>query len=239
MMIDIVFLGPPGAGKGTQARILAGQKYRIKQISTGDILRSITQPKTDMAKRALQSMQFGQLVPDDVVIGLIGETIEQTPNTGFVFDGFPRTLNQADALETMLHKHGRKVHMVVELNVDSDALVNRITKRLTCLHCGSIYNADTLQASTDNALVQCAKCGSSDLQQREDDTQDVLNKRLLEYYKKTAPLIGYYYAKNLLYTVNGLDDISTIADKIAREIDKRMHSVAPSSADARQTNLVL
>jgi len=209
--MNIILLGPPGAGKGTQARILVEGRGMI-QLSTGDMLREARTSGTGMGRKVAEVMDRGDLVTDEIVIGLIEEKFDEAPGGGFIFDGFPRTLAQADALGTMLARHGAKLDAVVEMRVDDEALVSRITARSTCGNCGEVYNDLTKPIPVDG---KCSVCGAGDFKRRADDNADSLKQRLMEYYKKTSPLIGYYYAKGMLKPVDGLGEIDAVAIEIA------------------------
>lgn len=213
--MNIILMGPPGAGKGTQARHLVDTRAMV-QLSTGDMLREAKDSGTAMGKIVADVMARGDLVTDEIVIGLIREKLESGQGSGFIFDGFPRTLAQADALADLLAATGQQLDAVVAMEVDDDALVARITARSTCGACGEVYNDATRPQPTDG---KCANCGASDFRRRADDNEDALRTRLMEYYKKTSPLIGYYYAKGGLKTVDGLADIETVQASIARVLD--------------------
>jgi len=213
--MNIILLGPPGAGKGTQARILVDGRNMI-QLSTGDMLREARSSGTEMGNKVAAIMDAGQLVTDEIVIGLIEEKLEGEHGGGFIFDGFPRTLAQADALGALLQKHGATLHAVVEMRVDDDALVARITARSTCGTCGEVYNDISKPIP---ASGKCENCGGTEFKRRADDNEESLRTRLMEYYKKTSPLIGYYYAKGDLRSVNGLGEIDEVAGEIAEALD--------------------
>ncbi len=208
--MNIILLGPPGAGKGTQAHILVERRGMV-QLSTGDMLREAKDSGTEMGKRVAEVMARGDLVTDEIVIGLIREKIKGAKGGGFIFDGFPRTLAQADALGELLAETGQSLDAVVEMQVDDDALVARITARSTCGGCGEVYNDITKPWPADG---KCANCGSTDVRRRADDNEDSLRQRLMEYYKKTSPLIGYYHAKGKLRPVDGLGEIDEVAAAI-------------------------
>lgn len=216
MSVNIILLGPPGAGKGTQARRLVEERGLV-QLSTGDMLREARSSGTEMGKVVAEVMDKGQLVTDEIVIGLIREKLESSDAAGFIFDGFPRTLAQADALEGLLTEMGGKVDAVIEMQVDDTALVKRITGRFTCGQCGEVYHDETKPTKVPGV---CDVCGSADLRRRADDNEDSLKTRLLEYYKKTSPLIGYYYAKEKLNAVDGLAEIETVASGMAAIMDR-------------------
>lgn len=193
-MVNIILLGPPGAGKGTQAKRLVDERAMV-QLSTGDMLREAKSSGTEMGKRMAEVMALGQLVTDDIVIGLIEEKLTQGAPGGFIFDGFPRTLKQADALADLLAQKGLTLDVVIQLVVDDTALLGRIVKR----------------AEDARAMGQPV---------RKDDTPEVFEVRLREYYKETAPLIGYYWAKNSLRQVDGLAEMNVVSAAIAKVIDK-------------------
>jgi len=212
--MNIILLGPPGAGKGTQARRLVEERGMI-QLSTGDMLREAKDSGTEMGERVAKVMAAGELVTDEIVIGLIEEKLKVDNGGGFIFDGFPRTLAQADALGELLEKYGKTLDAVIEMRVDDDALVRRITGRFTCGNCGEVYHDETKRPKVDGV---CDVCGESDMKRRADDNEESLRTRLMEYYKKTSPLIGYYYAKGKLRSVNGLGEIDEVAASIAKAL---------------------
>jgi len=213
-MVNIILMGPPGAGKGTQARHLVETRAMV-QLSTGDMLREAKASGTEMGKIVAGVMARGDLVTDEIVIGLIREKLEDQSGAGFIFDGFPRTVAQADALADLLAATGQSLDAVIAMEVDDDALVARITARSTCGACGEVYNDITRPQPADG---KCSGCGASDFQRRADDNEESLRTRLMEYYKKTSPLIGYYYAKGLLKNVDGLGEIDTVKAAIARTL---------------------
>ena len=209
--MNIILLGPPGAGKGTQAHLLVEARGMI-QLSTGDMLREAKDSGTEMGRVVADVMARGDLVTDEIVIGLIREKLTGEKGGGFIFDGFPRTLAQADALGALLEECGETLDAVVEMRVDDDALVQRITARSTCGGCGNVYNDITKPWPADG---KCGNCGSTEVRRRADDNEESLKNRLMEYYKKTSPLIGYYYAKGMLRSVNGLGEIDEVRGAIA------------------------
>ncbi len=213
--MNIILLGPPGAGKGTQARILVESRGMI-QLSTGDMLREAKSSGSEMGKKVAAIMDAGELVTDEIVIGLIEEKLSGDNAGGFIFDGFPRTLAQADALGELLEKHGATLEAVVEMRVDDDELVSRITARSTCGDCGEGYNDVSKPIPADG---RCTNCGGTEFKRRADDNEESLRTRLMEYYKKTSPLIGYYYAKGNLRSVNGLGEIDEVAGEIKVVLD--------------------
>jgi adenylate kinase len=209
--MNIILLGPPGAGKGTQARKLVEERGMI-QLSTGDMLREARTSGTEMGRKVAEVMDRGDLVTDEIVIGLIEEKLEGDKAGGFIFDGFPRTLPQADALGALLARHGETLGAVIEMRVDDAALVNRISARSTCASCGEVYNDITKPIPTDG---KCTMCGGTEFKRRADDNAESLRQRLMEYYKKTSPLIGYYYAHGKLRGVDGMGEIDDVAAEIA------------------------
>ncbi len=215
--MNIILLGPPGAGKGTQARRLVAERGMV-QLSTGDMLRAARKSGTEMGKRVAEVMDRGDLVTDEIVIGLIEERLRSGQGRGFIFDGFPRTLAQADALEDLLERLGQKLDCVIEMQVDDDALVARIVGRSTCAQCGEGYNDVGKPIPADG---KCTVCGGTEFVRRADDNEESLKQRLMEYYKKTSPLIGYYYAKGKLCPIDGLGDIDTVAAAIKRVLDEK------------------
>ncbi len=208
--MNIILLGPPGAGKGTQARTLVEERGMV-QLSTGDMLREAKDSGTEMGKVVADVMARGALVTDEIVIGLIREKLETVKANGFIFDGFPRTLAQADALGELLSAEGETLDKVIEMRVDDEALVDRITARSTCAGCGEVYNDATKPIPADG---KCTNCGGTEFKRRADDNAESLKTRLMEYYKQTSPLIGYYYAKGLLSRVDGLGSMKDVADEI-------------------------
>lgn len=216
--MNIILLGPPGAGKGTQARILLQERGMI-QLSTGDMLREAKDSGTEMGNIVAKVMAKGKLVTDEIVIGLIEEKMQGEKDTNgggsFIFDGFPRTLAQADALGSLLEKYGQTLQTVVEMRVDDDALVKRITGRFTCGVCGEVYHDETKRPKVDDV---CDECGESDMKRRADDNEEALRTRLMAYYKQTSPLIGYYYAKGKLKSINGLGEIAEVAGEITKAL---------------------
>ncbi len=209
--MNIILLGPPGAGKGTQAKILV-EGRNMTQLSTGDMLRAARTSGTEMGKMVAGVMDRGELVTDEIVIGLIEEQLGNDAGGGFIFDGFPRTLAQADALGELLQRVGKSLDAVVEMRVDDDQLVRRITGRFTCGNCGEGYHDDFKTPATEGV---CDKCGGTDMKRRPDDNEDSLKTRLMAYYKDTSPLIGYYYAKDKLGVIDGLGEIDEVKDRLA------------------------
>lgn len=214
-MTNIILLGPPGAGKGTQARKLVEERGMV-QLSTGDMLREARTSGTDMGKRVAEVMDRGQLVTDEIVIGLIREKLETVKAPGFIFDGFPRTLRQADALGELLAAEGQQLDAVIELRVDDQVLVDRVSGRYTCGDCGEVYHDKTRPTKVEGV---CDVCGSHNLKRRADDNAESLKTRLMEYYKKTSPLVGYYYHAHKLHVVDGLAEIDEVSSAINKALE--------------------
>lgn len=216
--MKLILLGPPGAGKGTQAKMIV-ENHGIPQLSTGDMLREAVAAQTEVGKQAKAVMDAGKLVSDEIVIGIVSDRVDQADCTsGFILDGFPRTLEQADALETMLAEKSMDLDVVIELEVDDDELVERVAGRYTCANCGEGYHDTFKQPSSEGV---CDKCGSTEFKRRPDDNAETMRTRLQAYYKETAPLVGYYHAKGLLKRVDGMGDI----DEISGAIDNALKSV--------------
>ena len=209
--MNIILLGPPGAGKGTQARRLEAERGMV-QLSTGDMLREAKSSGTDLGNRVADIMARGDLVTDEIVIGLIEERLDADPEAGFIFDGFPRTLAQADALGELLSKHGKTLDRVIELKVDDEVLVARITARSTCGSCGEVYNDMTKPIPADG---KCTSCGGTEFKRRADDNEESLRHRLFVYYRDTSRLIGYYWAHRKLVSVDGLAPIDEVAKAVS------------------------
>ena len=214
--MNIILLGPPGAGKGTQARRLMDKRGMV-QLSTGDMLREARSSGSAMGKRVAEVMDRGALVTDDIVIGLIEEKLAGGSPGGFIFDGFPRTLAQADALEGLTERMGQELSAVIEMQVDDEALIERVTGRFTCGNCGAVYHERTHPTAVEGV---CDACGSGDLRKRADDNADSMRQRLMEYYKKTSPLLGYYHAKGLLRSIDGLAAMDVVERAIAELLDR-------------------
>jgi adenylate kinase len=209
--MNIILLGPPGAGKGTQARHLVDTRGMV-QLSTGDMLRDAKSSGSEMGLKVAEVMARGDLVTDDIVIGLIREKLSSANAGGFIFDGFPRTLGQAVALDALLKECGQSLDSVIEMKVDDVALVARITGRSTCASCGEVYHDITKPQPADG---KCVNCGGTEFSRRADDNAESLRQRLMEYYKKTSPLLGYYFAHDKLVSVDGLASIDTVQSEIA------------------------
>jgi adenylate kinase len=210
MKVNILFMGPPGAGKGTQAERIT-KEYQIPHISTGDAFRLAMSQKTPLGVKAKEYVDAGKLVPDDITNGIVRERIALDDcRNGFLLDGFPRTTAQAEALDEMLGSMGKKLDHVINLVVDMNLLLSRITGRRICKSCGSTYHVAFNPPQTENV---CDKCGG-ELYQRQDDTEEKVGTRLSEYTSKTAPLLEYYEQKALLRQVNGEQEIDAVTKEI-------------------------
>jgi adenylate kinase len=214
----LILLGPPGAGKGTQSQRLV-EKFGVPQLSTGDMLRDAVRAGTDVGLRAKAVMDAGKLVSDEIVNAIVSERIDQPDAVnGFILDGYPRTLIQADAVEQMLADKGLELDCVIELEVDDNVLVERISGRYSCAKCGTGYH-DTNKKP--HVAGVCDKCGSTEFKRRPDDNAETVRTRLEAYYKQTSPLIGYYYAKGKLRKVDGMadmDDVTASIEKIMSDL---------------------
>jgi adenylate kinase len=215
-MTNIILLGPPGAGKGTQAKRLEETRGMV-QLSTGDMLKEAIAKGTELGRQVEGIMARGELVTDEIVIGLIEGKMKDGAKGGFIFDGFPRTLKQADALGQLMARMGATLDRVIEMQVDDAVLVARVTGRFTCGTCGEVYHDVTRPTKVPGV---CDVCGGTNMKRRADDNEETLKTRLMEYYKKTSPLIGYYYAKGQLSAVDGLAEMDAVSDAIAKVLDK-------------------
>ena len=213
--MNLILLGPPGAGKGTQAQMVVG-RYHLPQISTGDILRKAVKDGTPLGKQAKAFMDQGQLVPDEVVIGIIDERLRAPDcNSGFVLDGYPRTIAQAEALQPILTKMGKSIDHVINIEVDTEELVRRLTGRRTCKNCGTMFH---ILFHPPKVGEICDRCGGT-LYQREDDKEETIRIRLNEYQRQTAPLIRYYQIRNCLRSIQGVGGQEEIFERIVRLCD--------------------
>jgi adenylate kinase len=209
--MNIILLGPPGAGKGTQAREVVAKRGLI-QLSTGDMLRAAVRAGTAIGLKAKAIMEKGSLVPDEIVIGIIEERIAAPDSkNGFILDGFPRTLTQAAALDKLLESKKKKLDVVIEMRVDDEALIERISGRFSCAKCGTGYHDKFKLPRTAGV---CDVCGSREFSRRADDNAETVKNRLLAYYKETAPLIGYYFARGNLRSIDGMAAIEEVTRQI-------------------------
>jgi len=216
--VNIILLGPPGAGKGTQAQRLTSRRSMV-QLSTGDMLREAVKAASPVGLRAKAIMEAGELVPDEVVDELIGNRLDQPERysgSGFIFDGYPRTEAQAKSLDRLLGDRGMKLDYVVEIEVDEEALVDRITGRFTCAKCGAGYH-DRYKLPKVPEL--CDVCGSDQFKRRPDDNEQTVRTRLAEYRAKTAPILPYYEAKGLVRRVDGMAPMDEVGASIEAILD--------------------
>ena len=209
--MNIILLGPPGAGKGTQAARLV-ERHGMRQLSTGDMLRAAVKAETPVGLEAKAVMERGELVSDAIVSKLIdAELTAMGPGVGAIFDGYPRTAAQAEALDAILDRHGRKLDYVIELAVDEDALVERITGRFTCANCGEGYHDIYKRPAAEGV---CDKCGGTEFKRRPDDNEQTVRTRMTEYRAKTAPILPIYDARGIVRRVDGMADIDAVTGSI-------------------------
>lgn len=215
--MNLILLGPPGAGKGTQSKWIAERRGLI-QLSTGDMLRAAVKAGTDLGKQAKALMDQGVFVPDQVVIDIISSRIDEPDCAkGFILDGFPRTLNQAAALERLLSEKKKKMDAVIDLKVDYNQLVERIVGRYACAKCGEGYH-DRFKRPKVRGV--CDVCGSAEFTRREDDNAETVTTRMMTYYRETAPLIGFYFCLGTLRSVDGMAPIEEVAKAISDILDE-------------------
>ena len=209
--MNIILLGPPGAGKGTQAGRLVAD-HGMLQLSTGDMLRAAVKEGTPIGLKAKAVMDAGELVSDDIVDGLIGDKLDSMDaGQGAIFDGYPRTAAQAVSLDRILAARGRTLDYVIELEVDEDALVDRITGRYTCAKCGTGYHDRYAKPKVEGV---CDTCGATEFKRRPDDNAETVRTRMAEYRAKTAPIMPIYEARGLLKKIDGMADIEHVSDAI-------------------------
>ena len=213
--MNIILVGPPGAGKGTQAARLEAMRGMI-QLSTGDMLRAAVAQATPVGLKAKAIMEAGELVSDAIVSALIGERLDSIADNGAIFDGYPRTRAQAEALDLLLAERGRKLNHVIELEVDEEALVKRITGRFSCAKCGAPYH-DTFKLPQVEGT--CDVCGSHEFKRRPDDNEQTVRTRLAEYRAKTAPILPYYEERGLVRRVDGMASVEDVAAAIDAILD--------------------
>ena len=211
--MNIILLGPPGAGKGTQAQRLV-EKFGMRQLSTGDMLRAAVKAATPVGLQAKSVMERGELVSDEIVSALIGEELDAMgPTVGAIFDGYPRTAAQAESLDQLLTERNRHLDRVIELEVDEDALVERICGRFTCANCGKGYHDKFAQPKLPGI---CDKCGSTEFKRRPDDNEETVRTRMGEYRAKTAPILPIYEQRGIVSRVNGMAEIDQVTAAIER-----------------------
>lgn len=209
--MNLILLGPPGAGKGTQAEIIT-QKRGLVQLSTGDMLREAVKDGTPIGEEASAVMEAGGLVPDEIVIKIVAERLAASDcANGFILDGFPRTLNQAAALDNLLQAQGKQLDAVIEIKVDDAVVVDRISGRYMCADCGASFHDTNHKPKVPGV---CDRCGSTEFIRRKDDNAETVRNRLMAYYRETSPLIGYYFAKDKLRSVDGMAPISEVSSQI-------------------------
>ena len=209
--MNLILLGPPGAGKGTQAEVIT-QKRGLVQLSTGDMLREAVKAGTRIGEKASAIMESGGLVPDEIVIKIVAERLSASDcANGFILDGFPRTLNQAAALDNLLQAQGKQLDAVIEIKVDDAVVVDRISGRYMCADCGASFHDTNHKPKVPGV---CDRCGSTEFIRRKDDNAETVRNRLMAYYRETSPLIGYYFAKDKLRSVDGMAPISEVSSQI-------------------------
>lgn len=209
--MNLILLGPPGAGKGTQAEVIT-QKRGLVQLSTGDMLREAVKACTRIGEEASAIMESGGLVPDEIVIKIVAERLSASDcANGFILDGFPRTLNQAAALDNLLQAQGKQLDAVIEIKVDDAVVVDRISGRYMCADCGASFHDTNHKTKVPGV---CDRCGSTEFIRRKDDKAETVRNRLMAYYRETSPLIGYYFAKDKLRSVDGMAPISEVSSQI-------------------------
>ena len=213
--MNIILLGPPGAGKGTQAARLQAERGMV-QMSTGDMLREAVAAGTPIGLKAREVMERGELVSDAIVSALIGERLDASEGRGAIFDGYPRTQAQAEALDLLLAERGRKLDHVIELTVDEDALVRRICGRFTCAVCGAPYHDEFKQPQVPGV---CDVCGSTEFKRRPDDNEQTVRTRMAEYRAKTAPILPYYAQRGVVRRVDGMASVEQVAAAIDAVLD--------------------
>jgi len=220
--LNIILLGPPGAGKGTQASRLVSERGMV-QLSTGDMLRAAVKAGTPTGQKAKAVMEAGQLVSDEIVSGIIGEALDALgPETGVIFDGYPRTEGQAVSLDGLLADRGRSLHHVIELVVDEEALVDRVTGRFTCANCGAGYHDRYKLPKVEGV---CDKCGHGEFKRRPDDNAETVRTRMAEYRAKTAPILPIYEARGIVQHVDGMADIDHVSEAIEAILEREPRPV--------------
>jgi adenylate kinase len=206
----IILLGPPGVGKGTQAQMVV-KRLKAVQLSTGDLLRAAIRSGSELGRSAKQYMDVGDLVPDDIVLGLVGEWLAEQGERCVIFDGFPRTIAQAEGFDRLLEKLGSRLNHVLELVIDDGIVIERISARRSCPACGAVFNLLSAPPSVENV---CDNCGHVGLELRKDDRPEVIANRLRVYHRQTAPLAEYYRQRGILTAIDGSQSVDAVRDEI-------------------------
>ncbi len=215
--MNVILLGPPGAGKGTQAKRLE-ERHNLVQLSTGDMLRALVASGSALGKEAKAVMDAGKLMPDDLMVQMISDRIDEPDcKDGFILDGFPRTAAQAESLDEMLAKKGLKLDRVIQLEVDEEALVGRITGRFSCTNCGAGYHDEFQRPKSEGV---CDNCGGTEFRRRDDDNEATVRARLEAYHAQTAPILPYYAQAGVLQGVDGMADIDEVTRQIEGVLDR-------------------
>jgi adenylate kinase len=221
-LVRIVLLGPPGAGKGTHGKFIES-RFHLPQVSTGDILRQAAHDQTPLGQEALGYMSKGALVPDDLMLDLVRERLARADcEAGFVLDGFPRTITQAEGLDQLLSRMGSRLDAVILIRVVPDSIIERLCGRRTCRRCNSLYHVNFVPPVKDGI---CDRCGG-ELYQREDDRKDMVSARLDVYEKQTAPLIDYYRGRGILSEIDGCGSVAAVRDRILRALELTLDDLA-------------
>jgi len=208
--MNIILIGPPGSGKGTQAKLLE-EKYELKQLSSGDMLRAAVSEGTEIGAKAKSYMEAGELVPDELVVQIVADQVERLGDKGFILDGFPRNVHQAEVLDDMLKKAGRRIDRVLVIRVNDEDLVARIAGRYTCANCGEGYH-DTFKQPEQEGI--CDKCGGREFTRRPDDNTETVRNRLAVYHEQTSPLIEYYEQQGKLHAIDGEQPIEDVTNSL-------------------------
>ncbi len=215
--MNVILLGPPGAGKGTQAKRLE-ERHNLVQLSTGDMLRALVASGSALGKEAKTVMDAGKLMPDELMVQMISDRIDEPDcKDGFILDGFPRTAAQAESLDEMLAKKGLKLDRVIQLEVDEEALVGRITGRFSCTNCGAGYHDEFQRPKSEGV---CDSCGGTEFRRRDDDNEATVRARLEAYHAQTAPILPYYAQAGVLQGVDGMADIDEVTRQIEGVLDR-------------------
>jgi len=212
--MNIILIGPPGSGKGTQAKLLE-ERHNMKQLSSGDMLRAAVSEGTEIGQKAKSYMEAGELVPDELVVEIVTDQIEKLGDTGFILDGFPRNVHQAEVLDRMLDKRGRNIDRVLVVEVSDDLLVDRVAGRYTCANCGEGYHDKFKQPEQDGV---CDKCGSTEFIRRPDDNPDTVRNRLAVYHEQTKPLVDYYKEQGKVRVIDGEQPIEEVTKALEQAI---------------------